>query len=350
MERRTIAVDLAKDVFEVAIADGRWRITDRQRLTRSAFAAFMAQQPVSAVVMEACGTAHHWGRVLRGYGHRCRLLPAQYVRPYCRRNKTDRADAEALIEAARCDGIEAVAIKSVEQQQVQLLHRLREQWKATRVARINGLRGSLRELGICLPAGATSALKAAPAALEGEAIPPALRLALSAVLAEIEQLELRVKAVERQLLELTRDDPAVQRLRQVPGIGLLTSTALVASAGSAAHFKSGRHLAAWLGITPKEHSSGHRRNLGRITKRGDVYLRMLLVHGARSVLARAKTLARSGQPPTGQLQRWALQLEARVGHNKATVALANKLARIAWAVWRYERDFDLSYTATREAA
>ena len=350
MNRRTIAIDLAKDVFEVAVADSRWRIIDRHRLSRSEFASFMVQQPPSDVVMEACGTAHHWGRLLRDQGHQCRLLPAQYVRPYRRRNKTDRADAEALIEAARCDGIDAVPIKSVEQQQLQLLHRLREQWKATRVARINSLRGTLRELGICLPAGAVSAVKLAPAAIDRDIVPPPLRLALSAVLAEITQLELRLQGVERQLADLTRDNPAVQRLRQVPGIGLLTSTAMVAAAGSAQHFKSGRHLAAWLGITPKEHSSGNRRNLGRITKRGDVYLRMLLIHGARSVLARAKLLARTGQPSTGQLHRWALQLEQRVGHNKAAVALANKLARIAWAVWRHDRDFDLNFSAVRCAA
>ena len=339
MNPRTIAIDLAKEVFELAIAEDGVRIRARHRLSRTEFIAFMAQQPVGAVIMEACGTAHFWARRFRDQGHRVRLLPAQYVRPYRRRNKTDRADAEALIEAARCAGIQPVPIKSVDQQQLQHLHRLREQWKATRVARINGLRGILREQGVNLPTGAACALKRAPEALEQEAIPAPLRLALRAVLDEIAVLELRIRAVERQLLELTRGDEAVHRLRQVPGIGLLTSTALVAAAGSPQHFKSGRHLAAWLGITPRESSSGNRRQLGRITKRGDVYLRMLLIHGARSVLARAKSVARMAAPALSGLQRWALSLEQRIGHNKATVALANKLARIAWAVWRHARDF-----------
>jgi transposase len=350
MNPRTIAIDLAKDVFEIAIANAQWRITERHRLSRKQFITFMAQQPVSAVVMEACGTAHFWARRFRDQGHAVQLLPAQYVRPYRRRNKTDRADSEALIEAARCEGIIPIPIKSVEQQQLQHLHRLREQWKATRVARINGLRGILREQGINLPTGAAAALKRAPTMVDQEAFPAALRLTLHAVLDEIAALEFRIKAVERQLLELTREDDAVRRLRQVPGIGLLTSTAMVAAAGSPNHFKSGRHLAAWLGITPRESSSGHRRQLGRITKRGDVYLRMLIIHGARSVLARAKTLARSGTQSLSRLHRWALKLEQRIGHNKATVALANKLARIAWAMWRYDRDFDGNFADTPVAA
>jgi transposase len=300
----------------------------------------MTQQPPSDVVMEACGSAHHWGRVFRDQGHRCRLLPAQYVRPYRRRNKTDRADAEALLEAARAPGIEPVAIKSVDQQQIQLLHRLREQYKGDRVARINALRSCLRELGITLPAGPNACLKRAPEAIEQEAVPHALRLELTAVLTDIAQLKLRMEQIELQLLALSKTLPAVQRLRQVPGIGLLTATALVAAAGSAQTFPSGRHFASWLGITPKESSSGHRRYLGRISKQGSVYLRTLIIHGARAVLARAKQLARSTERPLNRLYQWALQLEQRVGHNKAAVAMANKLARIAWALWRHERDFD----------
>lgn len=343
MNRRTLAIDLAKDVFEIAIANEHWRIVAHHRLSRSRFAAFMAQQPPSEVVMEACGSAHHWGRLFRNMGHRCRLLPVSYVRPYRMRNKTDRADAEALLEAARSARIKPVAIKSVQQQQIQLLHRLREQYKADRVARINVLRGALRELGIILPKGANVCLKRAPEAIEQEAVPHALRMALSALLTDIAQLRLRTEQIELQLKALSQSDPAVQRLRQVPGIGLLTSTALVAAAGDANAFKSARHFASWLGITPKESSSGNRRFLGRISKQGSTYLRTLIIHGARAVLARAKQLARQCERPLNRIHQWAIELERRVGHNKAAVALANKLARIAWALWRHERDFDAAH-------
>lgn len=340
MEHKVIAVDLAKDVFELAVTDDSRRIRERHRLTRSQFANFMANQDPARVVMEACGTAHFWARAFESWGHLCVLLPAHYVRPYRRRNKTDRTDAEALLEADRCEGIHPVAIKSVDQQQLQQLHRLREQWKRTRTARINALRGALREFGINFPVGATALVRSAAGKLDSDAVPLALRAALVAVLDEIAALQLRIRAVEKQLHELTRMNDAVTRLQKVPGVGLLTSTALVASAGSPSAFKSGRHLSSWVGLTPRESSSGARRHLGSITKRGDVYLRMLFVHGARSVLARAKQLAKADRAKLSRLQQWAIALERRVGHNKATVALANKLIRTAWAVWRYERPFD----------
>lgn len=341
MHPRTIAIDLAKDCFELAVADERGHVVDRHRLNRARFGEFMANTPPASVVMEACGSAHYWGRTLRDWGHAVRLLPAQYVRPYRRGNKTDRADADALLEASRCAAIEPVPIKSVDQQQIQQLHRLREQWKGTRVARINALRGALRELGIDLPVGARAALKRIPPLLD--AVPSHLRLALKAILDEIEVLEIRMLAIERSLVELAAERPEVQRLRGVEGIGLLNATALVGSAGSPRHFKSGRHFASWLGLTPRESSSGRTRVLGRITKRGNVYLRTLLIHGARSVLARAKQLTRTQPDRLSPLQRWAMQLERRIGHNKATVALANKLARICWAVWQSERPFERDY-------
>jgi len=277
------------------------------------------------------------------YGHQVELLPAQHVRPYRRGNKTDRRDADALLEAGRCEDLEPVPIKTATQQAVIQLHRLREQWKQTRTARINSLRGALREFGVDLPLGAVAAIKQAPQHLD--TLPHYLQLALQGVLHEIEVLQLRMLAVEQALEEIAAEDVAVKRLRQVEGIGLLNATAMVATAGSATHFPNGRRFAAWLGITPRESSSGFRRNLGRITKRGDVYLRTLLIHGARSVLARAKRLNRSDPERLSTLQRWGLQLERRIGHNKATVALANKLARICWAVWRNETSYQPGYGA-----
>lgn len=335
----TIAVDLAKAVFEIAVADERWKIIERHRLNRSQFPRFFHNRASATVVIEACGTAHFWGRELRRLGFTVRLLPAHYVRPYRRRNKTDRADAAALIEAARCAEILDVPVKSEHQQAIQGLHRIRSQWMASRTARINALRGLLREQGIDLPAGAGVAIKAAPTAIDDERLPYALRLALLELVGEILSLENRVARIERQLAAYARDDAAVQRLLSVPGIGLLSATALLAAVGSPVHFSNGRHLAAWLGLTPKETSSGLRRHLGRISKRGNAYLRTLLTHGARAVLARAKQLACQGKPLT-RLQQWALTLEQRAGHNKATCALANKLARIAWAVWMHQSAFD----------
>jgi len=201
------------------------------------------------------------------------------------------------------------------------------------------VRGLLRELGIVVPVGAAELTRRFSEWLEDDAIPPSLIDSLRIVADEIRALETCIADVERRLAEATRHDPAVQSVRQISGIGLLGSTALVASAVDPRNFKNGRHLASWLGPTPREHSSGQRRVLGGISKRGDVYTRMLLIHGARSVLLRAAQLKRSGHPLNG-LQRWALGLKDRAGHNKAAVGLANKLARIAWACWKDGTMFD----------
>lgn len=344
----TITVDLAKTVFELAVADGDWRIIERHRLSRSQFQRFFANREAATVVMEACGTAHFWARWLTRHGFAVRLLPAQYVRAYRRRNKNDAADAAALVEAARCAEIIDVPIKSEQQQAIQGLHRIRSQWMATRTAWINTLRGLLREQGVNLPGGARGALRKAPEAIDDKAIPGSLRAALFELLAEIQDLEHRVAGLERELAGYARATPPVGQLMQVPGIGLLTATALVAAVGSPRHFRNGRHLSAWLGLTPKQNSSGARRHLGRISKRGDKYLRTLLTHGARSVLLRAQALAKSGQS-LSRLQQWALDVRARTNHNKATCALANKLARIAWAVWTHERAFDGDHAAAMAA-
>jgi transposase len=209
----------------------------------------------------------------------------------------------------------------------------------TRTARINALRGLLREFGLILPVGAAAAIKLIPEALDDEALPPMLRPALQSLLDEIHDLEQRIVAVECQLEAISRQNPVIKHLRDISGIGLLTATALYASANDAKHFRSGRHLASWLGLTPREHSSGNIRKLGGISKRGDRYVRMLLTHGARAVLLRAGQMQRAGQQ-LNALQQWALTLKARTNHNKATCALANKLARIAWATWRHGTVFD----------
>lgn len=339
---KIISVDLAKDVFEIALANKQYRILDRQRLNRKQFARLLAEQAPSQVLMESCSTAHYWARQAQAQGHEAIIIPAQYVKPYRRRAKTDRTDTEALLEAHRCQGIKPVPVRTVEQQQLQQLHRVREQWKRTRTQRINALRGFLRELGFPIAEGAARAQSQARETLEEPNIPGALKTLFHTLLDEIQALERAIKSIEHQLRDLTRDNDDVHALQNVQGIGLLTSTAMVAAAGSPHHFPSGRHFSCWMGLTPREYSSGNSRYLGRISKQGDRYLRMLIIHGARSVLARAKQLHKAGQP-MNRLQRWAWQLQLRSGHNKATVALANKLARICWAVWKHQREFDPNF-------
>lgn len=346
MNATTIGIDLAKDVFEIAISDRPGRVRERRRLTRRQFALFVEGLDTGAtVVMEACSSAHYWGRRCAARGATVRLLPAQHVRPYVARNKTDQADAAALLEAHRCAAIHVVPIKTIEQQSLQGLHRIRQQWQTTRTARINAVRGLLREYGIVVRTSAALLTRGVTALLEDpdSAVPPLLRPPLRALVDEIRQLEAAIKDIDAQLRHVLRTHPVAKRLHDVPGIGPITATALVASVPHIAAFRTGRHFASWLGLTPREHSSADRRHLGRISKRGDRYLRMLLVHGARAVV-RAASIREARQCLT-RLDTWALALAARRGRKRATVAVANKLARVVWAVWHRDRPFTVDATA-----
>ena len=331
MERTTVAIDLAKSVFQIAVSRRPGKTAETHRLRRSQLPVFFAQYPSSLIVMEACGTSSYWGRKFMAMGHQVVLLPPSQVHPYVRRNKTDHADAKALLEALRNEAIRPVPIKSIEQQTLAALHRFRGGWITERTARINGLRGVLRELGIVIPLGAGRVVPAVRMVVEDAdtEVPEGLRATLWEVCEEIHELERRIKHVERQLEALARQLPDYQRLRTIPGVGLLTATALLAFVGDVRRFRTGRHFASYLGLTPREHSSGLKRRLGRISKRGDRYLRTLLVHGARSVLL----ASRRRQAPE-RLRSWAMALEKSKGYTKAAVALANKMARIIWAVWR----------------
>ena len=331
-----IAVDLAKSVFEVAVSSQPGKIDERHRLSRKQVLAFFVQRPPATVIMEACGSAHYWGREIQRLGHYVVLVPPQQIRPYVVRNKTDRTDATGLLEAYRNAEIRPVPVKSVEQQTLAALHRLRSAWLAQRTAHINTLRGLLREFGFVIPVGAQHVVPRVWALIEeaDSGLPDALRDVFATVCQDLRTLEERIAQSERQLEALAQHLRLVARLRSIPGVGLLTATALVAAVGDARRFPSGRHFASYLGLTPREYSSGSKRRLGRISKRGDVYLRMLLIHGARATLWHAKRL----ESPD-RLRAWALRLEKSVGHNKAAVALANKLARIVWAVWTHDHDF-----------
>jgi transposase len=286
MHATTVAVDLAKDGFQVAVANRAGRITERKRLSRRQFGRFLDMlTPGTTVVMEGCGTAHYWGRQCQARALDVRLLPVQYVRPYVHRNNTDRTESEALLEANRCGEIRPIPVKTVEQQTLQALHRVRTQGQTTRTARINVMRGLLREHGVPIGLGARTALRRIPAVLEDAPVPlPTLvRHTLACLLAEVRALEERIAVTDEQRGRVAPQHPTASGLQQVPGVGVLTATALVGAVGHIHAFRRGRPVASWLGLTPRETPTGRRRYLGRISTRGDVYVRCLLTHGARAV-------------------------------------------------------------------
>jgi len=334
----TIAVDLAKNVFQVAVSHRPGRVDKQVRLSRARFLPFFDQHPNATVLLEACGSSHHWGRELVKRGHRVRLLPPHDVHRYVRRNKTDSADAQALLEASRNHDIRPVPVKSVDQQAIASLHRLRSAFLATRTARINTVRGLLREFGIVFPLG-TGRVVARVRLLIDDArapLPEVIREPIRIACDELDDIHRRVRTLESQLKQVAHQMPQARQLLAVPGIGVLTATALVAFVGDMRRFRSGRRFASYLGLTPREHSSGNRRRLGAISKKGDTYLRMLLIHGARSVLWAAKA-----KDEPDRLRAWALAIERHRGHNIAAVALANKIARIAWVVTAKEKPYQL---------
>ena len=341
MNTTQAGVDVAKAVFEVALSDTPGSVRERHRLSRERFRRFFATREATNVLMEACGSAHYWGRQLEAMGHQVSLLHPGDVARYRDGNKTDRADAKALLEAARNSDIDPVPVKSLEQQAIAALDRMRQGYLQTRTARINAVRGHLREFGVVLPAGARAASclgRMRPCA--PRSCPTSCAGPSSTSSYEIESPRSQAEHLRSELQQLARAMPEATVLMSVPGIGVLTATALVAFVGDIHRFRSGRDFAAYLGLTPREHSTGQTRRLGRITKRGNSYLRMMLIHGARSAL-------RAGAVTTvpDDLRTWALDIARRRGFNVAAVALANKLARVCWRVWRDQRPFE-----RREAA
>jgi transposase len=286
MNTVTVAVDLAKHVFEIAVTNRAGSVCERKRLTRSQFERFWALRSGCRVIMEACASSHFWGRYLEQRGFEVVLLPARYVRPYRRRNKTDRTDCEALLEADRCAGIHPVALKSEDQQALLSLHRLRSQWVATRTARINSMRALLHEFGVTVKGGPKHFMTSLHAVIEStaERLPNRVRRSLVAMWEETRLIENQLRSLDNELAEVAEHEPTIQRLLKIPGVGIITGTALFATIGDIHAFRSGRHLASWLGLTPREFSSGSTRRIGRISKQGDPYLRTLLIHGARAAL------------------------------------------------------------------
>jgi transposase len=335
METTVFSVDLAKTVFQVHGFDARGEKRVGKRLKRSDFLPFFERQERRCeVVMEACGGAHHWARQLLALGYRVRLIPPQFVKAFVVGNKTDANDADAIYEASRREKVRSVPIKRIGQQDALLSHSTREQWIKVRTALVNQIRGELAERGIvfgkriAVLRQGLNTLLAEPAAGE---LTPTFCCWLAQRRDDWKMLDGRIKDCERAMHAHYETTPACEQIGQANGIGLMTATATVAMVGDARQFRSARHFSAWLGVTPREHSSGERRRLGGLTKRGDIYLRKLYVHGARAVINASTRRARLGKSLT-ELDQWIQVLVAQRGFNKACVAVANKNARMVWAM------------------
>jgi transposase len=332
-----VGVDLSKSVFQLSVADAKHRVIERKRLSRPQFHRFLAHKEPVRLVMEACGTSNYWGRTAQMHGHEVKLLHARYVKAYVRRTKTDAADADALVLADRDTSLHPIPLKSEELQALQGLHRIREQWKRARVARICEARALLAEFGISVPLGVRGLGK--KLRLGTEQAPILIQPTLTDLIQEIGDLEKRLQRVDQALTAYAKTNPEAQLLLSIQGIGIVVATAFVARVPNIHMFKRGRSFSSWLGLTCREYSSGQTRRLSRITRQGDRYLRTMLVHGARAALMAARRRAANGKELT-QLEAWAVNTQARIGHNKATVALANKMARIMWAVWTRHEAFN----------
>ena len=327
MSLTTIGIDLAKSVFQVHGVDANGQVIVRKKLRRAEVLKFFGGIAPCLVGMEACATAHHWARKLGELGHDVRLMAPSYVKAYLRRQKNDAADAEAICEAVTRPTMRFVPVKSAERQGVLVLHRTRELLVRQRTMLINALRGHCAEFGMIAPLGAYRAADLVEQVREAEAIvlPDLARSALLMLADQLKALAAQIHALDRQLLIWHRQDEASQRLATIPGVGIITATALAASVTDPGLFRSGREFAAFLGLVPRQNSSGGKDRLGRISKMGDGYLRKLLVVGATSVIRRAGDNASA----TGA---WVRSLMARKPNRVVTVAMANKTARIAWAV------------------
>ncbi|MDR2926066.1 MAG: IS110 family transposase [Azoarcus sp.] len=339
MKPTPVGIDIAKNVFQVHYADEQTGEIVSKQIKRAKFLEFFANRAECLIGMEACGGAHHWARELIKLGHQVRLMAGQYVKAFNIRNKNDAADARAIWLAVQQPS-KPVAVKTEMQQAMLSLHRMRSQLVKFRTMQINGLRGLLAEYGEVAGQGRTSLSKTLPELLGrlSERLPAALIESLREQWAEIALLDERIAKIERRMQEWKKADPAVKAISEIPGVGLLTATAAVAVMGDAKAFRSGREFAAWAGVVPRQTGTGGKIHLHGISKRGDTYLRTLLIHGARCVLANAKN--------PGQ---WVEKMKQRRPANVVAVALANKMARTIWAVLAQGRAYRKDYVSVRPA-
>jgi transposase len=332
----TVGIDLAKNVFAVHGVDGAGRaVLVRPSVPRAKLLELVASLPACLVGMQACSGAHHWARLLQAHGHTVKLMAPKFVAPYRlsgKKGKNDAADAAAICEAVTRPSMRFVPPKSLQQQSQLLVHRARQGFVAQRTANINRIRGLLCEFGVVLPLKAATVRREALHQLED--LPGWANTVIGDLLSEVSRLDERIAQYDRHIEQIAKDSEPARQLMELPGVGPTTATALVAMIGRGQEFKCGRQLSAWLGLVPGQYSSGGKQRLGRITKAGDPYLRMLLILGARSVLQSAKNRS-------DPVSRWAVQLARRVGYWKAIVAIAAKNARMCWAVLAKAESFKL---------
>jgi len=344
MKITTVGIDLAKNVFQIHAVDERGKTALKKQLKRGQVAELFANLPVCLIGMEACGSAHHWARKLAGFGHTVRLMAPQFVKPYVKTNKNDAADAEATCEAVSRPNMRFVPIKNIEQQSVLALHRVRQSFVKARTAQSNQIRGLLAEFGLVVPVGIANIAKRVPELIEDATneLTGSFRLLIARLMDHLKELDRQVDELEAQIKSWHRASDASCKLEKVPGIGPITASALVATIGDAKNFDGGRQMAAWLGLVPRQHSTGGKSNLLGMSKRGDTYLRTLLIHGARSVIFRAQQKV--------DKVGWLNELVQRRNKNVAAVALANKNARIIWALLANDREFQSNYKTASMAA
>lgn len=340
MEIATVGIDLAKNVFQVHGINAHGKVELKKKLKRDQMAAFFVNLPACLVGIEACGSAHHWARKLQSLGHTVRLIAPQFVKPYVKTNKNDVADAEAICEAVGRPNMRFVPIKNVEQQAVLALHRVRQGFIKARTSQANQIRGLLAEFGLIIPQGIGHIATRVPELIEDATneLPGSFRLLVERLLDHLKVLDKQVIELEVQIKAWHRESELSRKLEQIPGIGPVTASALVATIGDARSFENGRQLAAWMGLVPKQHSTGGKSRLQGISKRGDTYLRTLLIHGARSAILAAQRKAQ-------QADSWLSKLLQRRSPNVVAVALANKNARIIWALLAHDREFRPNYVA-----
>lgn len=331
MQVTTIGLDLAKNVFQVHGMDKQGNTIFNKRLTRNKLLPFFANLKPCLVGMEAQGASNYWARRLGELGHEVRLMSPQFVKPYLKSSKNDSNDAEAICEAVTRPSMRFVSPKTLKQQDIQTLHRIRELLVRDRTAKANQTRGLLAEYGIVIPRGIARLKREMPRILEdcANGLTPFSRALFSDLYRQLLDLDVLIRDYDRKIQRIFSQSPAAQKLATVPGVGPLTATAMIAGIGNGAHFKNGRQLAAWLGLVPRQHSSGDKRRLLGISKRGNGYLRCLMIHGARAVI-------RHSAGKEDPASRWINALKERRGANKASVALANKNARVIWALLRGE--------------
>ena len=323
MKVNTIAIDLAKNVFQILGVDKHGKQLFSKRLSRTQFHSFMIQQPPCTVVMEACLASHYWGRCFMAVGHDVKLIPAQHVTPFVRGNKNDKNDCMAIYEASRRPNIRFVPVKTEHQQSILALHRQRERLVTARTAAVNQIRALLLEFGVSIPGHYKTLRHELYQQLDNQTLTPVFRLMLNDVIDELTALDSRLKRIEQVIKQFNDQTPAAQILLSMPGIGLINASAFSASIDRGQAFNSADEFAIWLGLTPKQKASGNINRLGSITKRGDCYLRKQLIHGARTVVSHA-------HKKQDDLSRWVTAVKDRRGQNKAVVATARRLARLMW--------------------